>query len=262
MSVRRWLRVWTAVLSLIPAIVVHPRILAPILWQCLRRRVKPSVVASLSRGMDTLASFDPTLVLDIGANRGQFSAVAVGLWPKAAVVAFDPLAEAVEKLRRVLYEPRHSVYQLALSDVDDDRMVFHILDAADSSSLLSPTRDLVRNFPSVGGSRRVHVTCRRLDGLFDPNRLARERVLVKIDVQGAELGVLKGFGRLLESVDWLVIEVSAAMLYESQSLDIEVLGYLRERGFDEVSVPNVVRSRDGAVLQRDVILARDRALQG
>jgi hypothetical protein len=55
--------------------------------------------------------------------------------------------------------------------------------------------------------------------------------VLKLDVQGAELDILRGAGALLDGVRALDLEVEFAPLYRGQPLFADVDAYLRERGF-------------------------------
>ena len=70
----------------------------------------------------------------------------------------------------------------------------------------------------------------RLIDVLDVSILPRP-ILLKLDVQGAELDVLKGAENLLLFVDAIYCETSFVQLYESQPLANEIASYLIERGF-------------------------------
>ncbi|MFX8747328.1 FkbM family methyltransferase, partial [Acinetobacter baumannii] len=55
--------------------------------------------------------------------------------------------------------------------------------------------------------------------------------LLKIDVQGGELDVLKGAESLLSSFAAIYVECSYVSLYEGQALASDVIAFLAERGF-------------------------------
>jgi hypothetical protein len=80
-----------------------------------------------------------------------------------------------------------------------------------------------------------------------------ERNLLKIDVQGFELEVLKSAETLLPGFRWIYAECSAVALYEGQALADEVIQWLKMRQFDLVGRFNPSRGRDGALLQADLL---------
>jgi len=106
----------------------------------------------------------------------------------------------------------------------------YVTPASDSSSLLEPSH---RN-----EVRRERVPTRRLDEVLNPNDLERP-ILLKADVQGYELEVLRGAERLLDRINDLVLELSFTELYRGQPLVSEVVCYLHDHGFRLCGVYNV-----------------------
>ena len=59
--------------------------------------------------------------------------------------------------------------------------------------------------------------------------------LLCMDVQGAELRVLKGLGSVLERVRYIITEIEIKPLYYGQALYPEVHGYLKASGFRQAA---------------------------
>lgn len=78
-------------------------------------------------------------------------------------------------------------------------------------------------------------------------------VLLKLDVQGSELAVLKGASRLLHITTYGLAECSFVELYEGQPLFSEVYRFLEERGFQFTSASCSTRDRIGTWVQADVL---------
>ena len=81
--------------------------------------------------------------------------------------------------------------------------------------------------------------------------------LLKIDVQGFELEVLRGAGESLVLVDQVFVECSFVELYDGQALADEVVCYLRDAGLRLVGVYGVVTSANGSSLQADFLFQRN-----
>ena len=80
--------------------------------------------------------------------------------------------------------------------------------------------------------------------------------LLKIDVQGTELEVLRGGVGLLRRVDCILVECSFVPFYEGQTLADDVVVFLREHGFRLRGVFSLSMSGDGRCLQADLLFAR------
>ena len=141
-------------------------------------------------------------VADVGANVGYFTMLSAGLVGAQGVVhGFEPTPEVCSLLlRNVLANGFQNVqiHETALADYVGDAKFFYYPNNSDENSLRQLTEDT---------SRVIDVKVTTLDALFadSSTRLS----FVKIDVEGAELSVLKGARRLLASHRPLVLfEVS------------------------------------------------------
>jgi hypothetical protein len=95
----------------------------------------------------------------------------------------------------------------------------------------------------------------RLDDALRVSELPHP-VMLKIDVQGFELNVLKGAERSLTDIDHLYIELSFAPLYVGQPLASEVVAWLAQRGFVLAGIYHVEPDQAGRSIQADVHFQR------
>ena len=79
---------------------------------------------------------------------------------------------------------------------------------------------------------------------------------MKIDVQGAELDVLRGASGLLDAVCEILVECSLVELYAGQPLIGDTIVFAREQGFRVSGVSPPSRAPDGTPLQCDVLFRR------
>lgn len=96
--------------------------------------------------------------------------------PDAAIVAFEAIPEKADALRRKF--PSIELHNVALWDSEGEASFFVDLEHSGCSSLEQ------RN----PGAREIRVSTRRLDSIL----LDRRIDVIKLDVEGAELGVLRG----------------------------------------------------------------------
>lgn len=218
-----------------------------------RAALRHGIAASVELGPIPFGSGIRT-VLDVGANRGQFTAFALWRFPEVTIHAFEPLAAPagrLERAARALAPGRIRVERVALA-ASDGTATMHVASEDDSSSLL-PLGPLQRALgTSEVGQERVPV--RRLDTVVRPADLV-PRVLLKIDVQGSELDVLRGAEAVLDAIDEILVECSYVPFYEGQPLAGEVVAHLEARGFRlRHSLPSIVVG--GAVRQADLLFVR------
>ena len=66
--------------------------------------------------------------------------------------------------------------------------------------------------------------------------------LIKLDVQGFEMEVLKGAAATLQRTRWVLGEVSFRVFYEGQVLFSELAGFLATQGFEVCAFGHSMRS--------------------
>jgi FkbM family methyltransferase len=226
----------------------------PVLRRALRHKVLPATEhLPVLRHLPEVA-----LVVDIGANVGQFALVARYRWPEARIVSFEPLAACAAQVRTLFAgDARFECRLLALTD-HAGTDTFHVTGQEDSSSLLPVAARQVEEF-ATDEARVVRVETARLDDALPVAALpdGGAAILVKIDTQGTELAVLQGGEALLGRATHLLVEVSFVELYQGQADAGEVTTWLADRGWDLRSVYDVKTSRrTGEPLQADVLFVR------
>jgi FkbM family methyltransferase len=193
----------------------------PACWPALRHGVAGTLEHDAALGRDTFAT-----VTDVGANKGQFAVYARVRWPLARLICFEPLPAPRATLERVT-RGQAEIHDCALgAEPGEGRM--HLATRTDSSSLLALGARQKAIF-GMEESGELRVPIKRLDACLT-TPLPRP-VLLKIDVQGFELEVLKGATALLPHIDAIYVEASYVELYEGQPLHEEIERYLTETGF-------------------------------
>jgi FkbM family methyltransferase len=219
----------------------------PAFWPALARGVMPAV-----EHIDAIKGLNPKTLIDIGANKGQFSLVARYLFPKIEIHAFEPLERERNLLVSVVSKPL-TVYESALGELEGEA-TFFVTSHADSSSLLKPGAGQKAAY-GVGLSSTITVPVARLIDVIDIRELPRP-ILMKADVQGGELAVLKGAKEFLSSVDAIYCEASFVPLYELQPLAHELISYLAEQGFFLRGVFNQSTTARFGPTQADLMFSR------
>lgn len=211
-------------------------------------------VAAAVEHLEAIRLCNAATLIDIGANKGQFSLAYRSLFPEGKIIAFEPFEESANRFRQVFEgDPRVTLHGCALADVEGEA-TFHVTTRRDSSSLLKPGSGQSHAF-DVHGEMQIKVPVKRLDQVIDMAALKPGAVLIKIDVQGAELQVLQGCDDL-EHADFVYVELSFVSLYDNQPLFAEVASYLFSRRFEMAGVfAQTVTSKFGPT-QADVLFKR------
>ena len=218
-----------------------------------RRALRHGVLPTLEH-QPLLAALQPALVVDVGANRGQFSLDVRRAAPNSRVLAFEPLGPEAGMYRSILGKTKaYALHEVALGAVAGS-VEFHVSAARDSSSLLPIGERQNQLFPGTREVSMEQVTVRTLDEYIGEIG-ERTPSLLKLDVQGGELDVLRGSSRALASFRWVYVEMSFVELYCGQPLAHELVEFLRAHGFRLVGVgrPSV---NDGMPVQVDALFER------
>jgi FkbM family methyltransferase len=218
-----------------------------------RRALRHGVAAAVEHERVGLPSELKT-VLDVGANRGQFALVALRRWPDARLVCFEPLDTARRQLTEVVGGSGAEIRDVALAEQAGE-VEFHVSRADDSSSLLPITPRQAAMFPGTDEVRTMPVRTARLDVELAGEPLAGP-VLLKIDVQGGELGVLRGAVGLLDQIDVIMVECSFVEFYAGQPLAHELIEFLAAHEFVLTSAGSPTMDGQGRVVQLDFVFSR------
>jgi FkbM family methyltransferase len=193
-------------------------------------------------------------IIDVGANRGQFSLASRIALPGIEVVAFEPIQSEAATFRKVHGQnPCVTLEESALGETSGVA-ILHLSKSADSSSLLPIGRrqtDLHQNTAEIG---TIEVPVQRLDDL-EVHWLKKKRLLLKLDVQGFELAVLKGSLLALKHCAYVYAECSEVTLYDGQALRPEVEAFLEGQGFTLQSRHNEQWDQ-GELVQADYLFYR------
>lgn len=183
--------------------------------------------------------------LDVGANIGWFTLVAA-VRREAEVWAFEPSERERRRLERNIGLNACSVHvqPFALGSTDSELPLVLAGDGNRGANRLSRAA-------ADGESQPCPV--RRLLSVVPVPVLERVR-LVKLDVEGWEVEVLKGFGDAFESLHQaaFVVEVSPQMLEENGSSVDDLYGILEARGWRPREPRGTTRQWDAVFLRPKV----------
>ena len=208
-----------------------------------------------------LRQFEIDCVLDVGANVGQYGNELRNIGYRGRIESFEPMANAFSKLSDVAKkDPTWKIYNYALGNEDTDAEI-NISANGPSSSFL----ELSENVKDTGigldyvDSETVHVS--RLDSVFSETVGSAKNVFLKIDTQGFERNVIEGANNSLARITGVQMEVALSAHYEGEALIEEMLGMMRERGFNPWWVYHGFRNNKTLqMIQVDVFFIRQEAI--
>jgi FkbM family methyltransferase len=201
---------------------------------------------------------DKVLLIDVGANTGYWAASFLEVFPNTQVEGFEPDYRASKK---------HKDRFLSFSNVNLHK--FALSSAAGSQDFIMRETNTFSGFDeyavspdsvNIQTSEVSKVEKCRLDDV--PLKLnGYDKVVLKVDVQGHELEVLKGSMETLKAIDIIMIELSFAVEY----IDIdpsfsEISALLNNSGHHPIIFQNHGRSLSPYAWERDVIFVKKELL--
>jgi FkbM family methyltransferase len=234
------------------SLAIKERVFHHYLMPFSRSGLEPSIVHFLKPA-------PPINLVDIGASTGEFTASVQEYCGIRRALLVEPQPKRVAELKERFPESRFEVCGCALAEKDGS-IEMEILNWDYSSSIL-PVK------PAVGGSdkvidlgvrEKIRVDVRTLDGVLKAVNWTEPIDLLKIDVQGAELLVLKGASECIRRTRLIWTEVSFRELYEGAAVFSEIYQFMDAQGFRLMALAEGFRGVGQELLQGDALFSAPR----
>ncbi len=178
-------------------------------------------------------NFTPNVVWDVGACVLHWTTMAKRVWPNSEYILF----EAMEESEELFAETNHKYCIGVFSDIDDKEVVFYKnigIPGGNSYYMENPKHSSMANslFASPSNQRvRKTIT---LDTAQIENNLHMPDLL-KLDVQGCELDILKGATNVIKNVKHLIVELQHIEYNIGAQLCINSIPFIESLGFKLVT---------------------------
>lgn len=190
--------------------------------------------------------WQPKTLVDVGAYEGTWTAEMLELFPDTTVYCVEALDEKIPALNQRFPSNNVLVYHALVGPSQQTDVAFF---ASESGS--SVMQEL-----SAANKQMRMLNMTTLDSLLS-NLTFQQPMLLKLDVQGFELEVLKGANNLLQQTDLLQLEVSWLNYNQAGPGVGEVMQALAAWGFVPLEIAGLHRRKDNwALVQSDIIFCR------
>jgi FkbM family methyltransferase len=208
--------------------------------------------------LQTYWNLHPEVLVHIGAHEAEELDDYRRLgWGSTRTIWVEALPGKADHVRsRITDLPQHSVINAVLWDEADQPVEFQETTNGQSSSALQ-LKDHASVYSEITVKKVWKFTTARASSVIPFAELGRIG-LVNIDIQGAELRALKGFGSELDRVDAIYSEVNLRELYRGAALLGELDAWLQQQGFVRVDLELLpaVGWGDGLWLRRELVPPR------
>lgn len=200
---------------------------------------------------------DLDLMVDVGANIGQYvDEVRRSGWA-GEFISYEPLAAPFETLRHKASADGHWSARRYAVGGEAGELALNVSEKSVFSSALPTLARGMKVYDGMGVARIERCRMEPLDSLLAPHLEAGRRVGVKVDVQGFERDVLLGAPQTMKVAHFWEMELTPVELYEGQMLMIEALERLRDAGLHLVATENIFGDAStGRSLQFNGLFAR------
>jgi FkbM family methyltransferase len=174
--------------------------------------------------LKNVVGFYPKCIVDVGAHIGLWAKYTHFVYPNSKMF----LIEANEECKGDLDNTGLPYTFALLGDEEGKKKEFYCINGGDSSG-----NSVYRERTSAYNNGNCHtrtLTTTTLDNILDKHKVSPD--FIKIDVQGAELDVLRGARNTLKKVEFIMLEVQVAEFNQGAPTFFEIMKYMDKKGFE------------------------------
>jgi len=191
---------------------------------------------------------DIKTVLDIGAHEGNWSKLFKHYFPDASILMIEANKDKEEKLKEL------GNYKIALLGDTDGKEVdyYKSIDQYTTGNTIYKENNIVSTFVP---EKTKTIT---LPTLLESNK---GYDLIKMDVQGSELDIIKGALPIIKDTTFLILELGILEYNQGAPLIGEVIEELNKLGFVMMDILDFNHSDDTYLIQIDALFANKKRIK-
>ncbi len=187
-----------------------------------------------------IKSLKASCIFDVGANSGEFSLLARAAFPTARLVCFEPHPEAFATLNKVMRKDKYfQSFQIALGEKEESG-VMHL-------DPFSPNSSFTRRSPK---SIPQDLQIQKLDS-FEAMLSTEDQTILKLDVEGYELAILKGGEKFITRTNYIYVECRTTDPIGCTFS--EIYSFLVQRGWEYLGAYDSVYTKTGKLMYFDAL---------
>ena len=198
----------------------------------------PGAAPHWARIAELLSHHEISVVLDVGANAGQYATAIRNNGYRGRIVSYEPTAAAhAALLQTAAGDPTWTAaMRCAVGDSAQDVVRINASAESDMSSLLPMTDEARVHMPTAAAAETETVPMVTLADEWTGRVTPADRVFLKIDTQGYEDKVIDGLGSYVDVLIGLQLELGLQTIYEGQGGYLGIMNRMADAGFEAAFV--------------------------
>lgn len=223
----------------------------------IRNKVKESASGDLVRELEKLNR--DIVVLDIGANIGQFGLDMRLSGFKGVIHSFEPVNSAYEILKKTAarHQPWYT-HNFAIGSHVGESEIFVSGNRSLSSSILQMSDSHLLNCPKSAYINSQKIQVSTISAELRRLQLRPSQIILKVDVQGSEYEVIQGGKDIFAEIPLCLIELSLKPMYEGEKTLEEMIRVLADLEHKVINIHRGFIGKSGELLQVDFLTQRIR----
>ena len=201
------------------------------------RNIKSPQASSMPDPFDDqkyLVKKSSPVIFDVGSYVGEIACKYAKNFPDASIYAFEPTPTSYNELEKKTHKINNiQIFNFALSDTNN-KCQFYLNKFSPTNSMLAPSSKAHNVWGNglVETQETINVDCTTLDEFCKYKHIDHIDIL-KIDVQGGELNVLRGANDILKDgrIDLIYTEIIFAETYQNQITVTDLLKFMDSSNF-------------------------------
>jgi len=203
----------------------------------------------------TLIHFDINILLDVGANTGQFAEKIIIYGYKKKIISFEPMLKAHKELNLKSKKYKNwEIYERTGIGEKKGVKILNISKNSVSSSILEINKKHLIDEPNARIISKEKINVVPLNNILKKNFNKKHKIFLKIDAQGFEKKIIKGASKVLNKIKFIMLETSITPMYKREDNYIKIIEFMKKKGFYVWAIERgFSNKKTGRVNQLDII---------
>ena len=237
---------------------LHRKIAKIFGYDLIKRKKHPTLDTHI---INFIKHYKIDLVLDVGANYGQFGSLLRREGYKGDIHSFEPVSHSFDNLKKAsLNDKNWFVYKLAMGAACGKETI-NVSKASDMSSFLNSNDFGEEMFKKIDVVQKEEVEIGTIDSFLTQqvNDFDQKKILLKMDTQGYDLKVLEGSQSSLDYISGILSEISLIPIYSGMPHYLDALRKYEDHGFVVTGLYPVTREENSlSVIEMDCMLINNK----